>query len=67
MIFSIYLQKLYLMSIHLQSCQGMEFDLDMLKKMSTDYAEVKKQAIKGTFFFGLERSKFSVFLYHFLM
>jgi hypothetical protein len=27
--------------------QGMEFDLDMLKKMSTEYVEAKKHGIIG--------------------
>jgi len=31
--------------------QGMEFDLEMLKKMSTEYAEAKKHAIRGMFFY----------------
>ena len=30
--------------------KGMEVDLNMLKKMSTEYAVAKKQAIEGTFF-----------------
>ena len=29
----------------------MEFDLDMLKNMSTEYAEAKKLAIRGMFLY----------------